>query len=271
MNREEQNKIEEQPSTFIKQCSPFTYINYNNAGVLPPEDIHIIKKTAEFYVLSTIDQKDKSEDGANDFLSTLKKELGEEEQFQFLTDQHPLNSVFKDFITQYRSILSNHKIMKDHNIYLRHCFERATYNEYKKQLERNNQESFNLYKIRFAAINWGKFHVVSNIENILKLQSVDKGNDNNGINIKASSTLSLQRTQYNEPLDFSKLNERKISLKETIAFLNKYFEESGEDVKLNQNSDTAQSKQSDIKKAKKRKGKMLIKGQGETRINKKKK
>lgn len=272
MNREEGKRIEDQSSVPIKDFPPFSYINYDHAGVLSPEDIHIIKKTAEFYVLSTMNQKDENGGNTSDFFPNLKAELGKEEQFQFLDEQHPLNPVFKDFITQYKSVLLNHEPIKDQNIFLRHCFDRATYNEYKRQVERSNQESFNLYKIRFAAINWNKFHIVSSVENILKSQNVNKGNDNNRISTKASSSSSsLQNVKYHEPLDFSKLNKRKISCKDSVDFLNKYFEENKEDIKVDQASDSTQNKQSIIKKTKKRKGKMLIKGQGETRINKKKK
>lgn len=270
MNREEENrKIEDQTKPSIKKCHPFIYINYDRTGIIPAEDINIIKKTAEFYVLSTLDNQDETDDNGNDFLSKLKAELGEEKQFQFLNEQHPLNLVFKNIVCQYRDVLADHEIIRDQNIYLRHCFERATYNEYKTQVERNNQESFNLYKIRFAAINWNKFHIVSSVENMLKLQDVDKGN--NDTNEVQNKELSLENIEYSAPLDFSQLSERKIARNETIEFLNKYFEGSKEDVKSGKSSSSIQNKQIDTKRSKKRKGKMLIKGQGETRIHKKKK
>lgn len=233
-----------------KDPSPFTFINNDPAGIIPSEDLNIIKKTAEYYVISSINGNE------DDFLIKFKAELEDDKQFEFLKDEHSLNPVFKDFISQYKKVLSNDTPSKGQEEYLRQCFARATYSEYKKQFQKENKETQELYKIRFAAINWLKFHSVPKIELLFKVE---------GSNEEKSGS----NATYKEPLDFSKITKKQISNTEITNYLNEYFEgkKTSNDKGSKDSTPTGQAPP----KAKKRKGKILIKGECATRINKKRK
>ncbi|CAL9736246.1 pre-mRNA-splicing factor Prp21p [Monosporozyma servazzii] len=237
----------------LKDPSPFMFINYDPAGVIPPEDLNVIKKTAEYYVISTTD---KTIDESKDFLNQMKRELTEDPHFDFLKDDHSLYPVFKDFISQYKKILVNDTPCKSQDEYLRQCFDKATYNEYKKQFQKENKETQDLYKIRFAAINWLKFHTLPHVEVLFKAQG-------------SKDDIPEGNIKYKEPLDFSKLSKKQISNTKVTNYINQYFAgtKSPEAENPKENSPTSESST----KTKKRKGKILIKEKGETRISKKRK
>lgn len=186
----------------------------------------------------------------------MKIELTDDQHFEFLKDEHSLNSIFHDFISQYKKVLADGNPFKSQDEYLRQCFDKATYNEYKKQFQRENKETQDLYKIRFAAINWLKFHTLPYVEGLFKAHDSDEDPPEGDIT-------------YKEPLDFSKLSKKQISNTEITNFINQYFAgtKSSEAEKSKEDTPTSQSSNN----TKKRKGKILIKGKGETRISKKRK
>ncbi|CCF58748.1 hypothetical protein KAFR_0F01510 [Kazachstania africana CBS 2517] len=143
-----------------KQPGLFVFSEYDKVGNIPAEDIEIIKKTAEFVVVQS--GEDKSYDVLMDQI-LLRCESREDDTFKFLNKEHKLHSTFIDFVNQYKQIQRSEKIEKldSWQGILTRSFERAKYNEYIKQMTKKNAKLGKFYKVRFTAIDWSKFHKIT--------------------------------------------------------------------------------------------------------------
>lgn len=250
-NITENNHISSTEEETIKVPKPFIYSRYDTVGTISQDDLNVIKKTAEFYVISS------RENGDDDYLTTFKGALNDDDKFNFLETTHLLHPIFKDFVSQYEHVLSDSNEYSSQNEFLRQCFERAEYNEYTKQLEKTNKKTIDMFKIRFAAINWIKFNTLPKVDILFEPTNIE------------GSEPDLD-SKFKAPLDFSKLRMKQISDSETKNYLSKYFNEETKDEILPRAEETKTTMRSETR-GKKRKGKIVIKGKGETRISKKRK
>ena len=136
----------------------------NYEKTVAPSDLEVIKNTALLYVskeYSTIKhlQKDldrlfKGDDGV---------------LFQFLETEHPLHTLFTQFIKQYRDVkkalpLTKNVIKnpgKDSQIeLLQMCFDRAEYYEYSSEQKSEVEKLKHLEKVQFASFEWNKFEII---------------------------------------------------------------------------------------------------------------
>lgn len=225
----------------------FQYSVYDVEGAIPSLDLEIVKRVAQFFISC------KGDDEATK-LEKIRSELNDEPKYQFLQTDHPLHPIFLQFVSQYE-YLNSRTIGLSQFEFLENCLERAKYQEYEQEKLQKDEEMNELNKIRFAAINWENFKIVGKFE------------------IANSENLK-------EALDFNIIARNEISNKAKEEYLKQYFlvEEKFENEEVGENKEAefvevANKATNGIanNKTKKRKGKILVKQSGETRIGKKKK
>ncbi|SJM87580.1 uncharacterized protein ZBIST_3769 [Zygosaccharomyces bailii] len=206
-----------QPSV-PKEPYSFSFMSYDKNISL--KDLEIIKTTAAFCVANE----------KTNYLDELKKEFDEDSQLSFLKAEHPLNSIFVQFINQYKQIknnalgppLFNYENSDYKSTILRRSFQRAEYYEYSKEAENQKKQLTFLRKVQFAAFDWTNFNLVGKAY----LKDTDK-----------------------VPLDFAELSLKKIDKTSRLDFF-----------------DEKDSNNNNERKGKKRK----LRAAGETRLKKKK-
>lgn len=236
------NEGDGENSQIVDQVIPeepplFVFSQYDRNGSIPEVDLEIIKRTAEFWVMHDETVSDR-----------LKQRFADSEKFHFLKPDHTLNPIFVQFINQYKQILesqNDNTVEQTQQELLARCFQRATFDEYKKQLLSDKERLMEEYKIEYSAIDWADFITVERITQI--------------------PTEEEYGNPLKEALDFSTLRQKRISGTSLLDFLNEYFElKDSKDAKLPKNNQS-------VTNGKKRKQKLVIKESGHTRLNKRKK
>lgn len=241
---DEDSKVPPTPVT------PFQYSTYDVEGTIPSLDLEIIKRVAIFFVNCKSNNSDSDSDSDDSsILLKIRTELKDDPKYQFLDNGHTLHPTFLQFVTQYKS-LNSPTVAQSQFEYLENCVQRARYEEYQQEKSQKDEEMNEIYKIRFAAVDWEVFKLVG------KFRDLD-----------ASSLM--------EPLDFSRIARNEIFTRSKQEYLQQYFpiEEPGENTETNGDTEDVDANKIPTinNKAKKRKGKIIVKQTGETRIGKKKK
>ena len=205
---------------------PFSFISYDKN--ITRKDLEIIKVAAAFCVAN----KDSS------YLEKMRLRFDGDSKLKFLDPSHVLNGVFIQFLNQYKQVKRN--ILGPPMFYpnknedfkytiLRRSFQRAEYEEYKKELQDENHRALKLLKVQFAAFDWTHFKVL------------DK------ITLPANDETELDIPQ---PLDFSQLSVKRIDQRPEIHLF-----KNETDVKEKENGES-------------KRGKRKMKAAGETRLKK---
>ena len=233
--------------------------------------LQIIQRTAEFCARSTF-RTDNNNNGSNSdgIIDLLRAKSKGDDTFDFLNPEHRLNSLFTNFLNQYKRILphvnnGNQRPPPPQTKFLETCFRRAQYNEYTKYLSSRNTEIKRLYAIRFAAINWANIHGDNEKDSkgnsggrrVIPMNLWDKHSKDS----KKPTSTAL----YMKPLDFKQLSKKNISTSLIKRSIEKYFSEGS----LKMEHDEGVTPR-DNKKEKKRKGKFIVKEAGESRLKRKK-
>lgn len=238
----------------------FIFTQYDKNEIIESVDLSIIKTTAEFIISTQLAQNDLDAPTTENITQSIVEKYGDDEKFKFLSPDHKLHPVFKQFLNQYKTIAcdTTKNIIPQHKL-LQRCLQRAAFKEYEDNQLATNDIKQKMFKLRFAAINWLDF--TKKKTTVLSLVDYFPIDENKG---------ELITSNMKVPLDFSNLLQNNISNDLTIRSLNTYFgNKSSQDETTDKSTDEAGNTE-EPNKAKKRKGK-LIRDAGETRLKRNKK
>ncbi|EDO18556.1 hypothetical protein Kpol_2001p62 [Vanderwaltozyma polyspora DSM 70294] len=214
---------------------PYEYVFSGYDKNIDAKSLDILKLTAQFVVLN----KD------IDALGELRKFYAADEKFEFIKEDHPLHTIFINFIDQYKLIMDKEgldssdvlKYSTKRDI-IERCFKRAEFYEYSKEIESKKDEIKKLQDIQFAAFDWTNFKTLATID------------------------FNIENDTFVKPIDLNSLKIKQLTNK------NKVITSIFTDVEIiNIEKNEESTKRSEGKKSKR---KMKIKAAGETRLKKQK-
>lgn len=242
------------------QPPAFIFSQYDSDQTIDAVDLEVIKKTAEFVIMTQKSQGKTDATGTDGIIQTIIEKYKEDEKFKFLDANHKLYPIFRQFLEQYSTIVFNYKknVVPQHKL-LQRCLQRAAFKEYQNYLIESNDNKQRTLKLRFAAINW--IDIGNAKDTTISLTQYFPTTDNE----KDSST-----ADFKIPLNFKDISQNSISNNLTIKSLNIYFADQNSQKEGTEDMDTKNKKINESTKTQKRKGK-VVREAGETRLKRNKK